>query len=493
MKRFGLLFGGGCLVIAFTCFMFIVCAKKESGKIPITTNSPEALQDFLKGQELFEKLRAQESLTYFRKAIEKDPNFALARLYYAQAQPTPKGFFQEIKKVEQLIEHVSEGERLWIQGFLAQVNGFPMKQRKYFRKLVEAYPRDERAHNLLGNHYFSHQEWHLAIAEYEKALEINPEFSQPYNQLGYAYRYLGDYQQAEKVFKKYIKLIPDDPNPYDSYAELLMKIGDFESSINEYKKALEVDSQFVPSHLGIATNLNFLERHEEAREQLKKVLRMARNVGERRQAYFSMAVSYVDEGRPEEALKMLQKQYALADSIHDVAAQVSDLVNMGNVLFEMGRYQQASEKYESSLQLVENSDLSDEIKDNARRLILYYTARIALKQGNLEEAKNKADKFKEWVYAVNNTFQIWLTHELDGMIALEEKKYRQAIEELKQANQQNPYVLYYLARAYQAAGNREKAREFAQMAAHHNTLNSMSYAFIRKAAMKMLTSLQPEN
>src|SRR4029079_11541120 len=124
------------------------------------------------------------------------------------------------------------------------------------KKLVVAYPRDERAHMLLGAAYFGVQDWNHAIAEYEKSVSINPKFSPPYNQMGYAYRFLEKYPQAEKAFKMYIELIPGDPNPYDSYAELLMRIGRFDESITQYGKALEVDPHFINSHWGIAANYN---------------------------------------------------------------------------------------------------------------------------------------------------------------------------------------------------------------------------------------------
>jgi len=101
------------------------CSKEDTagqGKMPITTHSEEALADFLKGRDLFEGLQVQESLNYFKQSIDKDSKFAFARLYYAQAQPTPKGFFDELEKAVVLADQVSEGERLWIDGFQAGVN-----------------------------------------------------------------------------------------------------------------------------------------------------------------------------------------------------------------------------------------------------------------------------------------------------------------------------------------------------------------------------------
>ena len=191
----------------------------------------------------------------------------MAYLYLALTSPTNKNFFENLDRATALVENISEGERLWILGQEAGVNGFPMQQRENYRKLVEAYPNDERTHNLLGIHYFGQLEWALAIPEFQRATEINPDFSQPYNQLGYAHRFLENYEEAEGAFKKYIELIPDEPNPLDSSAELLMKMGRFDESIENYRKALTIDEDFIASFIGIGSNYVFMGQGEQARLQ----------------------------------------------------------------------------------------------------------------------------------------------------------------------------------------------------------------------------------
>jgi tetratricopeptide (TPR) repeat protein len=489
MKFFKLLFVP---VIIFGMLSLSGCSKMDSGdqgKMPITTSSEEAFQDFLKGRDLFEGLQAQESLNYFKQAIDKDSKFAMARLYYAQAQPTPKGFFDEFEKAVALADQVSEGERLWIEGFQAAVNGMPLKQREMYQKLCDLYPNDERAHAQLGNHYFGQQMFKEAIEEYNKTVAINPDYAPVYNQLGYSNRQLGNYSEAEKAFQKYTELIPNDPNPYDSYAELKMKMGDYESSIELYRKALKVNPNFGASHVGIATDYNLMDEHEKGREQLQKYFNMARNDGERRQALFAMAVSYVDQGDDEKALEQVNKMYSIAEETNDAPAMAADLGTMGNILYEMGKYDEAAANYEKAMQTMLESGLEQEVIDNAKRLYLYNVGKVALKKGDLKLSKEKSQEFLAAASEVNNTFQLWLAHELMGMIALAEKNWDKAIEELKQANQQNPYTFYRMAKAYEGKGDHEKAMEFYGKAANDNTLNSMNYAFIRSKAHDMLAKM----
>jgi tetratricopeptide (TPR) repeat protein len=475
-------------LIAFL-LMTVAVGASEMSKIPVTTKSEKALGSYLKGLGLSDKLRGQESIEYFQKAVAEDPDFALAYLNLAFVTPSAKGFFENLGKAKALIDRVSDGERLWILGVEAGVNGFPMRQREFYKELVAAYPNDERARNLLGNHYFGQQEYALAIDQYEEATKNAPDFSQPYNQLGYCHRFLESYAEAEKAFRKYIEIIPDDPNPYDSYAELLMKIGRYDESIESYKEALALDPNFVPSHIGIATNLNFKGRHVAARKQLDTLYSMARNDGERRAAHFAKAVSYVDEGDMTKAIEELEKQYALAQKINDAAAMSGDLIAIGNILYEWGKYDEAAAKYQRAVEVVKKSDLSQEIKDNTELNFLYNAARIAMKKGDFATARAKAKQYLEGVEAIRNPNQIRLAHEVAGMIGLEEKDYDVALKELNQASQQNPYNLYRMSLAYLGMGDDEKAREFCRKAAEFNALNNMNYAFIRGKAKELLGSM----
>jgi tetratricopeptide (TPR) repeat protein len=344
---------------------------------------------------------------------------------------------------------------------------------------VKLYPQDERVQNLLAAHYFGQQDYQKSIEHYSKAIEINPAFSTPYNQLGYAQRFLSNYKEAEIAFKKYIELIPEDPNPYDSYAELLMKMGKYDQSIDTYKKALVFNPNFVASYIGIATNLNFQGMHQQAREQLKKLYKTARNDGERRAAHFATAVSYVDEGKMDEAINELEKQYALAQKINDAGAMAGDLIVMGNIYLEKGNFDQASKRFEKALDVAKNSKLSEDVKDNFYRGYLYNITRTAVKKNDLLSAKKTAQKYRQMVEQIQNPFQIRLSHETWAMIALAEKNYDKALEGFQKSNLQNPYNLYHIALVYQGKGDQEQAKGYFQRAKEFNGLNNINYAFVR--------------
>lgn len=457
-------------------------APSDGGKIPVTTTSAEARAEFLQGREMAEKLLITDSIQHFEKAVSLDPNFALAELSLANAAPTGKEFFEHLNKAVGLADKASNGERLLILATEAGANANPAKQKAYVEQLVAAYPNDERAHSNLAGYYFGQQDFTQAIEHYKKATELAPGYSSAYNLLGYAYRQNVDYANAEKAFQKYIELIPKDPNPYDSYAELLLKEGKFPDSITQYRKALAIDPNFLASHQGIAADLMYMGKPDEAAAELQNISKKARNDGERRTALFALMVLHVDGGKMARALEDVDKQSALGEKTSDVPAMALDRQFKGNILLEMGKPDQAREEFESALKMIEGSSLSQEIKDNARLVHHYNHARVALGKKDYAAAKSQAEEFRKGAEASKNPAQAKQAHELAGMIALAEKDYDKALAELAQANLQNPQNLYRLCKAHQGKGDKEKAREFCAKAAEFNSLPQLNYAFIRTKA-----------
>jgi tetratricopeptide (TPR) repeat protein len=456
-----------------------------SGKIPIITKVEDARQEFLLGRDLAEKLQAQESLQHFDKAIALDPEFASAELARANSSATAKEFFEHLNKAVSLADKASEGEKLLILATQSGSNGDVMKQKDDLEKLVAAFPNDERAHFNLGAFDFGQQDYPQAIEHLKKAPELAPNYSPAYNMLGYAYRQADDNANAEQAFKKYVELIPNDPNPYDSYAELLLKMGKFDESITQYRKALSIDPHFVPSHFGIAADLLYMGKPAEAEAELQKMADQARNDGELRTALFGMAVVASDTGKMEKAVQAMDKEYAVAEKKNDVAAMAADLQAKGNIIAEMPKYDLAAQQFDRSLQMVESSDLSQEIKDNAKLLHHFNECALSIGKKDFAAANTHADAYRQGAEVSKNPAQVKLAHELAGRIALAQKNYDKSIAELEQANQQDPRNLYRLGQAYQAKGDTAKAQKFYADAAGFNSLPALNYAFIRVKAQKL--------
>lgn len=492
---FGKLAGWTGTVLVVAAWMVSAAAAQTApaaGKLPITTASEDARKLYLQGRDLLEKLRGTDARQLFEQAVAKDPNFALAHIGLANTSGTTKEFIDATTRAAALAGTVSEGERHLILALEAGLKGDPKGNLTHLTELVRLLPNDERAHTLLGNLYFGRQDYDKAITHYVKATALNAEFSTPYNQMGYAYRFLERFTEAEAAFKKYTEMIPGDPNPYDSYAELLLKMGRFDESIKAYEKALAIDSNFVNSHVGIGSNALAMGKPDQARAAFAKLAKVARTTGERRLARFWTAAAYVHEGATDKAIAELTAGYALAEAEHDAGTMSGDLVQMGDVLREAGRLDDARTKYTKALRVVNESQLPEEVKAATRRNHVFEEARLAVAGKDLATARAKALDYEKLVAPRNAPFEIRQQHELAGLIALLEGRYPAAVKEFDLANQRDPRVIYLAAVAAHGAGDATRGAALARKAAQFNEI-SFNFAYVKtKAAQVRATGSAPQ-
>ncbi len=485
----------GLLIVACLCLPGLGCQRQTpardaaaAGEVPITTSSEEARSAYLEGRSLQESLRGTDAHQHFQRAVELDPELALAHLGVAQTSPTAARFFAALERAVSVAGTASEGEQLLVRALSAGVNGNPDAQRQALERLVELYPSDPRAHNQLGIYLLGRQEWAGAAAEYRKAIELDPEFSQPYNQLGYALRFLTDYDGAERAFTRYIELLPGEPNPYDSYGELLMKTGRFTESIETYRKALEVDPHFVPSFVGISLDQMYLGDYDRARGTLDELEAIARTDGERRQACTWRAAAWLHQREYDRALEEIARRREIAAATDDRPAMAADLNLMGNILLAAGRPADALARFEESVQMTESADVSDDIKEAARRNHHFDAGRVALAEGDVDRAAGLATAYLEAADPHQVPFELWQQHHLAGLVAIERGDLESGAAELDQANPQDPRVLYALAQVQARLGDRETALATAHRAADFNGL-SFNLAYVRSDARDLVRRL----
>jgi tetratricopeptide (TPR) repeat protein len=269
-----------------------------------------------------------------------------------------------------------------------------------------------------------------------------------------------------------------------------MKTGRYDESIEQYQAALAVKSDFIPSYLGIASNLNFKGQHEKAREYLQIVYDGAKDDGQRRTALQAMALSYIDEGDFDRGLEQYEKQYAIAEAIGDTSAMSGDLALIGFALVDVpGREMEALDRFRKASAMVQASSLSAAAKAQNKLNHYYQASRAYVAAGNVELAKTNASEYRTRAHKGQNPVQIMAAHQLDGLIALEEAKFDLAVEELMQSNLQNAYNLFFIAKAYEGNMDRAAAREYYGKAANFNTLNNSPQACIRARAAELAKSM----
>ena len=453
-------------------------------RIPATTTSEEARDHYLIGRDLMDKLRVPEARRHLLQAVDRDSTFAMAHYELALSEPTNRGFLEHLTRAVDLSETTSDGERLTILALHAGANANPAEQLRLTEALAAAYPLDPRAHFLLGFSQAGQQDFEAAIRSFSRATELDPGFSPAWNALGYAYRPLGRYAEAERAFKRYIALLPREPNPYDSYAELLLKVGRHDESIAMYRKALDADSHFVSSFVGIAANLMYSGRHTEALAEARRLEKAARDDRERRIARLTAAIVWADQGNTTRALEELQARQNIARHARDTLAMANDLRLMGELLVESGRTGEARRRFDQALAMVEAAGASPELKADARLLHRLDLGRAAVRSGDFRAAEPMARTFADSARAGGNPERIRQADELLGLLALARGDGDTAVARLGGADQQDPFILYATARALALKGEGMRARELLAKVAAYKDLPTLRYALIRRAAVR---------
>jgi tetratricopeptide (TPR) repeat protein len=464
---------------------------QDAGTIPITTTSGEARALLLRGRALNETLAAHDARVFFQRAVASDPGFALGEYYLASTAPTTNEQAEHLTKAIALAPNASPGERLMILGLQARAHADRGLMLQLAESLVALYPRDARAHGVLGLVFAGQHDYVREIAEYEKAIALEPTYSIAYNQLGYAYRSLGDMKAAETAFRTYIALIPNDPNPYDSYGELLMKMGRFDESIIQYRKALAIDPHFGASRIGIAGDGMLAGRTADAIRELRAYYDNARDDSERRAALLTEAMIHVERGATDDAVRTMDRSRELARAMADTASMSADDVAAADILLEAGRVEAARDRYRGAHDLLAASGLAAAVKDDDALAASYDAARVALARHDLAGARKLAAAYHDGAAARKNDVRVRQAHALNGLIALAGKEFDRSLSELALADQEDPSIWYAMARAEAGRGNAVRASELSMRAAHMNVLPSLSYVFTRAsiaAATRSATS-----
>ena len=149
-----------------------------------TTSSLAALQAYSLGGKASQEKGPEAGLPYHQRAIELDPNFAMAYLATA-VDYLPLGELERArwywKKAFELREHASEREKLKITAdYYHNVTGELDKAAQAYQVIVDNYPRSPGGYLGLGNVSGEQGNYENAAEMTRKALQLAPDTLAPY-------------------------------------------------------------------------------------------------------------------------------------------------------------------------------------------------------------------------------------------------------------------------------------------------------------------------
>jgi len=204
----------------------------------VTTSSLEAFHAFSLGEDAHSKGHdLPEAEGFYQQAVRLDPTFAmaLARLgvVYSNVGATARGM-DYLKKANDLRQHVTERERMYIESQYANSQGDLPKALETYRLFVDTYPRDAAA----------------------------------WNNMAITYSGLGDFERAAEGFKKTWEIAKWDPVAAENAAGTLISIDKLDEGEKYLKEALAQGSDSDMTYRGNLMADDFLRGRSDWSRQL---------------------------------------------------------------------------------------------------------------------------------------------------------------------------------------------------------------------------------
>jgi eukaryotic-like serine/threonine-protein kinase len=171
-----------------------------------TTPSLEALQAFSLGQEAHLKLDDDGAVPHLKRAIELDPNFAMAYatlgVVYSNLTQSTLGE-QNLQKAFELKDRASERERFYITAhYYDELQRDSGKTIETYQQWINTYPRDEVPLDNLSLRYQGIGKFDKSLAAASQASRLDPKDAFAYQNLAVAYLALNRFDEAKAVLDK---------------------------------------------------------------------------------------------------------------------------------------------------------------------------------------------------------------------------------------------------------------------------------------------------
>jgi serine/threonine protein kinase len=190
----------------------LATVEKHSTRLEeATTPSLEALKAFSTAMKVNRTTGAAPALPLFRRAVEIDPEFAIAyaNLGLAYSNLGEQALSAESTTTGYALRHrVSDDERFLIETLYdRQVTGNLERELQTLTLWAQTYPRNAIPHGLIAG-FISHGtgRFELTIEEAQKSIALDPDIPFPFGNLVTANLYLDRFDEAERAWQHMVDL-----------------------------------------------------------------------------------------------------------------------------------------------------------------------------------------------------------------------------------------------------------------------------------------------
>jgi tetratricopeptide (TPR) repeat protein len=278
------------------------------------------------------------------------------------------------------------------------------------------------------------------------------------NDLAYCYAQSREYSKAFELMERYVAVLPTLPNPQDSYAEILRMSGNFDGALEHYRAALKIDPWFDYSQLGLADTYALMGNQAQARVEYDQAIQKAYTAADRLSYALQSATTWARENNLAEADKAF-------DAVADKARATGFSLIEAEAHRMMSLYQTDDAEALKHLASAEEAlnhptaaSVSQSDREDERARVLRYRAVRADHAGNQELAAQTLQQLETLAGNTRSAVVQSSYHGAAGALLMTKQQIKDAIAHLEE-DEDNPYSLELLSRAYSISHAAEKKHE----------------------------------
>jgi tetratricopeptide (TPR) repeat protein len=447
------------LGVALTAAPFLCAARgprvsESSSDIPLTTTSDEARRSFRGGLENIENQQSQRAHVDFRSAVRADADFALAHLFLVYDSGNPTEEAAELAKAKALGANASKPEQLLITWLAGARNGEYVTAISAMNDLLADYPRDKFLLFLAGRWMVQQRNYDGAQQFLQRAVAIQPNYPAALNELAYAYAFTGDFKKAFETLDKYEQASPGEPNTEDSYGEISRMAGKYEQAIEHYTKALQFDSNFVWSRVGLGDTYMLMGKQVQARAEYAKAIAVATSPGDRLTWEIASALTYAYANDSKSFVQVMQ---GIADEAHAGHVSAQEATAYRDIAMYLREPKETLEYARKAEEAITHSKDVSATDADQQLALTWRTEAVAYQgMGDAHAAQEVLERMAQRAQQSRSEFVRLCGEGATGAILLARRNFKEAVPHLEE-DSHNTLSAAWLVRAYRGAGEKQEA------------------------------------
>jgi|GEM_PF-1748061 len=300
---------------------------------------------------------------------------------------------------------------------------------------LAAHPEEAAGYVERGLQHAANVMMIAAVKDLETAIDKDPSFLQALLELARLRAAMGEWEQAERDFRNCIARNPDDPAPFVDRGELYRVLGKATDARSDFGEALDLRKGYAPALVGLGRLAEAAGNLAEAEGRYTEALQKSPDYAP---AYFHRGRVYARQGNDRAALADLISASTRSEAVREVFA-LTGVVYGGRFALPLLEHELSS-PFQSALR---KEDQLPPLK-----------AWVPMLAGDWEKALAELNKL---IGAGAPDPLVLLGR---GMVQIERKEYKLAIEDLTDATDRKPDLAVghlFLARAYLLKGSDNQA------------------------------------